>query len=288
MPELPEVETVRRGLLPVMEGKRIDLAIQRRPDLRWPLPERFAERLTGRRVQRMGRRSKYILAALDGDETLIIHLGMSGRMLIEGEVLGDYVHEAGGHGKHDHVEFHMEGGARVIFNDARRFGVMDLIAGDRLEEHKLLAGLGPEPLGNAFNGPELARRLEGKRSPIKAALLDQKVVAGLGNIYVCEALYIAGLSPKRQAYTVQGQRAEKLVAAVRDVLGRAIEAGGSSLRDYVQADGELGYFQHDWAVYGREGEVCRRCEGAPDKTPVLIRRIVQSNRSTFYCTGCQR
>jgi len=283
MPELPEVETVRRGLLPVMEGKRIDLAIQRRPDLRWPLPEQFAERLTGRRVERMGRRSKYILAELDGGETLIIHLGMSGRMLIEGAVLGDYVHEAGGHGKHDHVEFHMEGGARVIFNDARRFGAMDLCATAAIDQHKMIKTLGPEPLGNAFNTDLLFERLQGKMTPIKAALLDQKIVAGLGNIYVCEALYRSGISPKRMAGSISRKRIDDLTREIRATLEEAIEAGGSSLRDYRQADGELGYFQHSFKVYDREGEPCRTegCKG-------VVTRIVQSGRSSFYCTKCQR
>jgi len=283
MPELPEVETVRRGLLPVMEGKRIDLAIQRRPNLRWPLPDRFAERLTGRRVERMGRRSKYIVADLDGGETLIIHLGMSGRMLIEGSVLGDYVHEEGGHGKHDHVEFHMEGGARVIFNDARRFGAMDLCATDEVNDHKMIKTLGPEPLGNEFNASILAERLKGKMTPIKSALLDQKIVAGLGNIYVCEALYRSGISPKRMAGSISRARIETLTTEIRDTLQEAIEAGGSSLRDYRQADGELGYFQHSFKVYDQEGEPCRT-EGCKGR----IGRIVQSGRSSFYCPKCQR
>ena len=286
MPELPEVETVMRGLRVRLEGRRLVKVTQRRPNLRFPFPDDFTARLTGRRVESLSRRAKYILMQLDDGQVLLCHLGMSGRMIIL--EAAELEKGASPWAPHDHVIFETDEGDEIRFNDARRFGVMDLIDGERLEEHKLLAGLGPEPLGNAFNGPELARRLEGKRSPIKAALLDQKVVAGLGNIYVCEALYIAGLSPKRQAYTVQGQRAEKLVAAVRDVLGRAIAAGGSSLRDYVQADGELGYFQHDWAVYGREGEACRRCGEVGGKGPVLIRRIVQSNRSTFYCAACQR
>lgn len=283
MPELPEVETVRRGLLPVMEGKRIDLAIQRRPDLRWPLPERFADRLTGRRVTRMGRRSKYILAELDSGETLIIHLGMSGRMLIEGAVVGDYVHEAGGHGKHDHVEFHMEGGARVIFNDARRFGAMDLCPTDGIDDHKMIRTLGPEPLGNAFNADLLAERLAGKMTPIKSALLDQKIVAGLGNIYVCEALFRSGISPKRMAGSISRARIETLTTEIRLTLQEAIEAGGSSLRDYRQADGELGYFQHSFKVYDREDQPC--VTSGCRKT---ITRIVQSGRSSFYCTSCQR
>jgi formamidopyrimidine-DNA glycosylase len=183
--------------------------------------------------------------------------------------------------RHDHVIFTTEAGTEIRFNDVRRFGIMDLIAAEALEAHPLLRALGPEPLSNDFNGPTLAAALKGKRTPIKAALLNQQVVAGLGNIYVCEALFFAGLSPRRLAYTVQGNRAEKLAAAVRQVLARAIEAGGSSLRNYVQANGELGYFQHEWAVYGREDETCRTC-GAP------VKRLVQSGRSTFYCSACQR
>lgn len=283
MPELPEVETVRRGLEPVMADKRIELAIQRRPDLRWPLPERFAERLTGRRVERLGRRSKYILAELDNAETLIIHLGMSGRMLIEGEVVGDHIHEAGDHGKHDHVEFHMEGGVRIIFNDARRFGAMDLCSTAELNAHKMIASLGPEPLGNEFNSNLLAERLKGKMTPIKSALLDQKIVAGLGNIYVCEALFRSGISPKRMAGSISRKRIETLTTEIRATLQEAIEAGGSSLRDYRQADGELGYFQHAFRVYDREDQSCQTkgCRG-------VISRIVQSGRSSFYCAKCQR
>ena len=278
MPELPEVETVVRGLRPKLEGHRLKRVEQRRPDLRFPLPENFAGRLTGRRVERIVRRAKYMVLHLDDGQALLCHLGMSGRMTIV---------ERGHNGKrpaldrHDHVVFTTDAGAEIRFNDARRFGIMDLVAQAALEEHPLLRALGPEPLGNDFNGPALAAALKGKRTPIKAALLDQRVVAGLGNIYVCEALFFAGISPRRLAHTVQGGRAEKLAAAVRQVLTRAIEAGGSSLRDYVQANGELGYFQHEWAVYGREGEPCRSC-GA------LIKRQVQSARSTFYCRRCQR
>ncbi len=276
-----------RGLRVRLDGRRLVKVTQRRANLRFPFPDDFAQRLTGRRVESLSRRAKYILMQLDDGQVLLCHLGMSGRMIIIDAQ--DLKGEATPWEKHDHVIFETDRGDEIRFNDARRFGAMDLIDGAQLDEHKLLKGIGPEPLGNAFNGPELARRLEGKRSPIKAALLDQKVVAGLGNIYVCEALHIAGLSPKRQAYTVQGQRAEKLVAAIRDVLGRAIEAGGSSLRDYVQADGELGYFQHDWVVYGREGESCRRCaKESGGKREVPIKRLVQSNRSTFYCARCQR
>ncbi len=284
MPELPEVETVCRGLRPKLEGRRLTRVLQRRPDLRFPLPEAFAERLEGRRVTRIDRRAKYILMHLDSGEILLCHLGMSGRMLLmncETRPLD----------RHDHVVFFTEDGGEIRFNDARRFGVMDLIAPADLARHRLLKDLGPEPLSNAFNGPELAARLEGRRSPIKAALLDQKVVAGLGNIYVSEALFFAGISPRRQAYTVQAGRAERLAAAVRQVLEAAIAAGGSSLRDYVQADGELGYFQHHWAVYDRAGEPCPGCDcgaatGASGEGG--IRRIVQSNRATFYCPSRQR
>ena len=276
MPELPEVETVIRGLRPHLEGRRLARVEQRCPALRFAFPERFAERLTGRRVERIERRAKYILIHLEGDEVLLCHLGMSGRMVV-GQV------DDGALERHDHVIFSTDRGARIRFNDARRFGVMDLIASESLAAHKLLRDLGPEPLGNSFNGPALADALNGRRTPIKTALLDQKVVAGLGNIYVSEALYFAGLSPRRQAFTVQGRRAERLARAVREVLTRAIAAGGSSLRDYVQASGELGYFQHEWAVYGREGERCPGCDCAG-----AVRRLVQSNRSTFYCPHRQR
>ncbi|WP_299400458.1 bifunctional DNA-formamidopyrimidine glycosylase/DNA-(apurinic or apyrimidinic site) lyase [Pelagibius sp.] len=277
MPELPEVETVVRGLRPRLEGRLLARVDQRRADLRFPFPAGFAERLTGRRVDHILRRAKYMLMHLDDGQVLLCHLGMSGRMTI---------HECGDApapalDRHDHVVFVTDEGTEVRYNDARRFGIMDLFDAEAADSHPLLKALGPEPLGNDFNGPALAAALKGKRSPIKAALLDQSVVAGLGNIYVCEALFFAGLSPRRQAYTVQGGRAERLAAAVRRVLQRAIDAGGSSLRDYVQADGELGYFQHEWAVYGREGEACLQCEGK-------IRRIVQSGRSTFYCPCCQR
>ena len=280
MPELPEVETIVRGLRPRLEGRRLVRVVQRRDDLRFPLPPRFAERLTGRRVETIGRRAKYILFHLDQGEVLLCHLGMSGRM-----VLVDRPEQP--LARHDHIVFTTEDGWDVRFNDARRFGAMDLIDATRLDQHWLLKDLGPEPLGNGFNGPFLADKLAGKRTPIKAALLDQKVVAGLGNIYVCEALFGAGLSPRRLAHSVQGRRAERLVAAIRDVLRRAIEAGGSSLRDYAQTDGELGYFQHHWAVYGREGAPCPGCRCELERTGG-IRRIVQSNRSTFFCSTRQR
>ncbi|MFO7483395.1 bifunctional DNA-formamidopyrimidine glycosylase/DNA-(apurinic or apyrimidinic site) lyase [Oceanibaculum nanhaiense] len=276
MPELPEVETVRRGLAPHLEGRRLVHVEARRPDLRWPLPVDFAQRLQGRTVVALRRRAKYLLAELEDGTVLIAHLGMSGRMLIT-------------HGqppaleKHDHIVLATDRDVWIRFNDARRFGAMDLTTLDALDTHKLLAGLGPEPLSNAFNGPALAAALAGRRTPIKAALLDQHVVAGIGNIYACEALYRSGLSPRRLAHTVQGGRAERLATAVKQVLAEAIEAGGSTLRDYRQADGELGYFQHAFKVYGREGEACR----APDCGKPL-RRLVQSGRSTFYCATCQR
>ena len=283
MPELPEVETVRRGLTPVMEGQVIARADVNRPDLRWPFPPDMAARLTGVRVERLRRRSKYILADLDRGETLLIHLGMSGRMLISGDPLGQFVHDHPAAQKHDHVVLHMANGARITFNDPRRFGAMDLMPTATADAHPLLANLGPEPLGNAFDGPYLAQRLKGRNTPIKAALLDQRIVAGLGNIYVCEALYRAGIAPRRKAGRIARARAEALVPVIRDVLSDAIAAGGSSLRDYRQADGELGYFQHSFDVYGREGQPCRRagCDGT-------VRRIVQSGRSSFYCAQCQR
>ena len=286
MPELPEVETVKRGLAPVLEGRRLARVIQRRPNLRFPLPEGFAARLEGRCVQRIDRRAKYLLMHLDDGQVLLCHLGMSGRMLLVDDPALAFE-------KHDHVIFETEEGRQVRFNDARRFGIMDLIPSEAaLAAHPLLRALGPEPLGNAFNGPALAEALKGKATPIKAALLDQRVVAGLGNIYVCEALFFAGISPRRLARTVQGARAERLAQAVRDVLTRAIAAGGSSLRDYVQADGELGYFQHAWAVYGKEGQPCPGCdcEAAAANAPPGsgVRRLVQSNRSTFYCPRRQR
>ena len=280
MPELPEVETVRRGLEPVLAGRVIASAEVRRPDLRWPFPQRLAERLTGRRVTALRRRSKYLLGDLDGGETLIVHLGMSGRLLVSGAQVGAFHHAHAAPAKHDHVVLDIEGGARITFNDARRFGAVDLWPTGDLDAHRLLAGLGPEPLGNGFDGAYLAGRLAGRRTPVKAALGDQRLVAGLGNIYLAEALWRARISPLRLAADVTAAEAETLAAAVRAVLLDAIDAGGSSLRDYRQADGELGYFQHSFAVYGREGEPCPRC-GA------TIARAVQAGRSSFYCPGCQ-
>ncbi|HIM45480.1 MAG: Formamidopyrimidine-DNA glycosylase [Alphaproteobacteria bacterium MarineAlpha10_Bin2] len=276
MPELPEVETVRRGLEKRLLGQRVAYAEARRQTLRIPLPEDFAARMTGRRFERLERRGKYILAYLDNRTVLIVHLGMSGRF-----TLGD----AGAlpDGPHDHVVFRMEDGTVATYNDPRRFGLMTLCSDTEVDEHRLLASMGVDPLGNMFNGPYLASRLKGRRSPIKAALLDQKTVAGLGNIYVCEALYGAGISPRRSAHTVQGGRAERLAAAIRKTLDSALQAGGSSLRDYVQANGELGYFQHQFSVYGREGEPCPNCD-----CEQTVKRIVQSGRSTFYCARRQR
>jgi formamidopyrimidine-DNA glycosylase len=283
MPELPEVETVRRGLQPVMEGKVIVAAQVNRPDLRWPFPQRMAERLAGARILTLRRRSKYILADLSTSETLLIHLGMSGRILISGEVQGLFHHEHAAPQTHDHVVFDMENDVRITFNDPRRFGAMDLMPTDTAEDHKLLRDLGPEPLGNAFDETYLLARLKVRRTPVKAALLDQKLVAGLGNIYICETLFRAGISPKRLASSLSPKRARSLVPLIRDVLGEAIEAGGSSLRDFRQTDGELGYFQHSFAVYDREGAPCPKpgCSGQ-------VRRIVQSGRSSFYCPRCQR
>lgn len=283
MPELPEVETVRRGLAPVMEGQVIARAQVNRPDLRWPFPPGMAARLTGRRVQALRRRSKYILADLDSGETLLVHLGMSGRMLVSGDPLGVFVHDHPAPEKHDHVVLDMENGVRITFNDPRRFGAMDLMETATADSHKLLAVLGPEPLGNDFSEPHLVAAFRGRNTPVKAALLDQHIVAGLGNIYVCEALYRARIHPQRKAGRISARRVAALVPVIRQVLTDAIAAGGSSLRDFRQADGELGYFQHSFDVYGREGQPCRTpgCEAK-------IARIVQSGRSSFYCPVCQR
>ena len=277
MPELPEVETTRLGLIPVLEGRVILRAEVNRPDLRWPFPQAMAERLTGTRVLRLNRRSKYLLADLSSGESLLIHLGMSGRMLISGALPGA-CHPAPQ--KHDHVVLQMEGGARVTFNDARRFGAMDLIGTELAMTHRLLAGLGPEPLGNAFDAAYLTARLRNRAAPIKALLLDQSVVAGLGNIYVCEVLFRAKIHPARPAGSLTAAEAASLVPLIREVLTEAIAAGGSSLRDFRQTDGELGYFQHRFQVYDRKDQPCPHCA-----TP--IERLVQSGRSSFYCPTCQ-
>ena len=283
MPELPEVETVMRGLAPAMTGVVIAQADVNRPDLRWPFPTDMAARLSGQKVLQLRRRSKYILADLASGESLLIHLGMSGRMLVSGDPLGQFVHDHPAPEKHDHVVLHMDNGARITFNDPRRFGAMDLMDTASANTHKLLAVLGPEPLGNDFHETHLIQALKGRMMPIKSALLDQKIVAGLGNIYVCEALFRAGIHPARKAGRIGKDRVAGLVPIIRQVLSEAIEAGGSSLRDFRQADGELGYFQHTFDVYGREAEPCRT-PGCGEQ----IRRIVQSGRSSFYCKACQR
>jgi len=283
MPELPEVETVRSGLAPAMEGQVIASAAVNRPDLRWPFPDRMAERLTGKTVLRLRRRSKYILADLGSGETLLIHLGMSGRMTVSGDPLGQFVRDHPAQQKHDHVVLNMANGARIIFNDPRRFGMMDLMPTKTAEQHKLLAALGPEPLGNDFHEDHLIAAFKGRNIPVKTALLDQKTVAGLGNIYVCEVLYRTKIAPTRKVGNITPKRVATLVPAIRQVLSEAIKAGGSSLRDFRQADGELGYFQHSFDVYGREGAPCHT-EGCRQ----VIQRITQGGRSTFHCTQCQR
>ncbi len=288
MPELPEVETVRRGLAPHLDGARLAHVEQRRPDLRFPLPPRFAERLTGARVGALARRAKYLLAPLDTGETLVAHLGMTGRFTVAeptGEVVrpGEFVHAAGGSDKHDHLVIETEAGVRVTFNDARRFGYMDLLPSDGLERHAWFAGLGPEPLGDGFSAAHLLRAFTGRSQNVKATLLDQRVVAGLGNIYVCEALHRARIAPETPAGLLALPRLRRLADAVRAVLEEATAAGGSTLRDYRTAGGELGYFQHRFRVYGREGEPCAapRCRG-------VVARVVQAGRSTFHCPACQR
>ena len=283
VPELPEVETVRRGLQPVMEGFVIEKSDVRRPDLRWPFPKNMSDRLAGKTVLQLGRRSKYILADLSSGETLIIHLGMSGRMLVSGNRLGDFHHAVPAPEKHDHVVLDMSNGARITFNDARRFGAMDLTPTNSIESHWLLKKIGPEPLGNLFNERYLIERLKKRNMPIKSALLDQNIVAGLGNIYVCEVLNRGGISPKRKASDISEARIRSLIQIIRDVLIEAIAAGGSSLKDHRQANGELGYFQHAFRAYDQEGQPCQTpaCGGT-------ISRIVQSGRSTYYCAQCQR
>ncbi|WP_290748341.1 bifunctional DNA-formamidopyrimidine glycosylase/DNA-(apurinic or apyrimidinic site) lyase [Henriciella sp.] len=282
MPELPEVETVRRGLAPVMDGRRILSVELRRPDLRFPFATDFVERTVDKRIERLSRRAKYLVAQLNTGDALIMHLGMSGRFTITGGGRpGNFHHETGPDTKHDHVVFTMEGGETVTYNDPRRFGFMEIWPLSQLDVYPRLAGFGPEPLSNEFSHAWLNEALANKSGPIKSVLLDQRVIAGLGNIYVCEALWRAGISPRRKASTVSGARAGRLAIAINDVIREAIAAGGSSISDFKAASGELGYFQHSFAVYDREGEPCRHC-GAP------IRRIVQSGRSSFYCGACQR
>jgi len=298
MPELPEVETVRRGLEPAMEGARFAKVEVHRGDLRWPLAKDFKRRLEGKTVTGLGRRAKYLLADLSSGDVLIMHLGMSGSFHVfqesgtrggRGKAPGNYYHERAQHSAHDHIVFHMSSGAVVTFNDPRRFGSMKIVPRQELDAEPLLSRLGPEPLGNAFDAAALAHACKGKKTTLKAALSDQRVVAGLGNIYVCEALYRARLSPKRIAATIAtktgapNERAERLVEGIKAVLNDAIRDGGSSLRDHRLTDGELGMFQHRFRVYDREGQKCptRGCGGT-------VKRIVQNGRSTFYCPACQK
>jgi formamidopyrimidine-DNA glycosylase len=283
MPELPEVETVCRGLAPVMEGRTFTGVGLNRADLRFPFPRDFVESLRGARVLNVSRLAKYIVISLDTGDSLIVHLGMTGRISVSGHTLGDYVYDTGADSKHDHVVFQLDGVVNVTYNDPRRFGFMDMVETRALWQSKHFSKMGPEPLSNMFSGPILKERLEGKATPLKAALLDQSVVAGLGNIYVCEALFRAKLSPRRLARTLSANRAESLVLSIRDVLNEAIAVGGSTLRDFAATDGVEGAFQESFRVYGREGGACVApgCNGT-------VRRIVQSGRSTFYCGVCQR
>jgi formamidopyrimidine-DNA glycosylase len=293
MPELPEVETVRRGLQPVMEGAKIMKAEARRKDLRFPFQKDFTARLQGQTVTGLGRRAKYLMADLGSGDVLLMHLGMSGSFRVleqsEAKTPGEFHHPRGKDSAHDHVVFHMSSGTDVVFNDPRRFGYMKIIARNALDDEPLLKGLGPEPLGNEFDAKMLARACANKKTSLKAALLDQRVVAGLGNIYVCEALFRAQLSPRRLAATLATKageptdHAKRLVEAIHAVLNQAIKAGGSSLRDHRQTSGELGYFQHSFQVYDREGERCQtaNCVG-------VVRRFTQNGRSTFWCPKCQK
>lgn len=286
MPELPEVETVRRGLEPVLVGARLTKVRQNRPDLRFPFPDRFVERLEGATVERIDRRAKYLLATLSTGETWVTHLGMTGRFTVDGEQLGEFEEPAPIAGKHEHMSFcALKAGraTRVGFADARRFGFMGLIPSDQVEIHPWFAAMGPEPLGNGFSAAHLAEAFDGKKQNIKVSLLDQRNVAGLGNIYVCEALYRARISPLIAAGKVSKARLETLASVIRDVLNDAIAAGGSTLKDFANAKGGQGYFQHRFDVYGREGQPClaEGCTG-------VVKRVVQGGRSTFHCLGCQR
>jgi len=289
MPELPEVETVRRGLAPAMEGARIDKVEVRHRGLRWPIAKDFEKRIEGQTVEGLGRRAKYLTADLSSGDVLVMHLGMSGSFRVGHESRpGIYYHETSKSTAHDHVVFHLSNGEVVTFNDPRRFGSMKLVPRAKLDQEPLLRSIGPEPLGNEFDAAMLAKACAGKKTSLKAALLDQRVVAGLGNIYVCEALFRARLSPKRRASTIADRngkpnaRAEALVPAIKAVLQDAIKAGGSSLRDHRRADGSLGDFQHNFLVYDREGQPCPGgCKGT-------VKRIVQAGRSTFYCPSCQK
>jgi len=281
MPELPEVETVRRGLEPVIVGRYFSKVELRRKDLRFPFPERFAERLMGSKIERLERRAKFLVATLSTSEILTMHLGMTGRFSIENAQIGDFEHASGGNPKHDHVVFHFDDATKVTFNDPRRFGFMELLTASEAEEHPRFVALGPEPLSNAFSEDYFYKKIKVKKSPIKSVLLDQRVVAGLGNIYVCEALFRAGIHPRRTGEKVKRKEAGLLAAHIRDVLKEAIEAGGSSISDFANTDGKLGYFQHNFAVYGKENSACSKCDS-------LIEKIAQSGRSSFFCSACQR
>lgn len=286
MPELPEVETVRRGLEPVLTGADLSQVRQNRADLRFPFPDRFAERLEGASVLSVGRRAKYLLMPLSTGQTWVTHLGMTGRFTLDGEMLGEFETNAPARGPHEHLSLCATGkgvAARVGYADARRFGFMGLIPTDEIEGHPWFAGLGPEPMGNGFSAEHLKARFKGRRQPVKVALLDQRHVAGLGNIYVCEALWRAGISPGAAAGSLSAARLERLVVTIRNVLSEAIAAGGSTLRDFANAEGGQGYFQHSFDVYGREGQPCRRNADHP-----VIRRQVQGGRSTFWCPACQK
>lgn len=278
MPELPEVETVCRGLSGVLEGRRLTGFELRRKDLRIPFPKGLAAAVTGRKVERIYRRAKYVMMHLDTDDVLIAHLGMAGRMTI--------MKDAAPPGPHDHVIFTTDDGTEVRFNDPRRFGLMTIAAAKDLDDHKLFRHLGPDAMSDAFTPEALSTALKGRKTSIKVALLDQRIVVGVGNIYACESLFRAGISPKRKAGSVAGARAEALVPVIKEVLAEAIAAGGSSLRDHVQPSGELGYFQKAWQVYGREGESCG-CRSNRAPADHKVKRIVQGGRSTFFCTYCQ-
>ena len=281
MPELPEVETVRRGLTPAMQGKIIERLDVNRPDLRFPFPDQFKARVEGASITHMGRRAKFLVTELSTGDALIMHLGMSGRFTVNDAPTADFHVDPGTNPAHDQVVFHMQGGATVTYNDPRRFGFMELWPIKDLDAYPRIEHLGPEPLSNHFSAAYLDEQLRGKNTPIKSALLDQAIIAGLGNIYVCEALFRAGISPRRKASSVVGKRSARLAPAINEVIAEAIAAGGSSISDFASASGELGYFQKHFAVYDREGEPCDTC-------PSSLKRIVQSGRSTFFCSKCQR
>lgn len=255
--------------------------VKNRADLRFPFPPHFAARVEGATIEHLGRKAKFLTVGLSSDEILVMHLGMTGRFTVAGDQLGEFHHATGTDPAHDHVVFHLSGDVRVTYNDPRRFGFMELWPAQQFQAYPRLTRMGPEPLSNAFSEAYLDMALKGRKAPIKAALLDQSIIAGLGNIYVCEALWRAGISPKRIASSVPGQRAARLAIAINDVIAEAIEAGGSSISDFASTSGELGYFQHSFAVYDREGQACKACGTS-------IRRIVQSGRSSFYCGTCQR